>query len=203
MVPNVEDDAGAVWVTSAELAKRRGVSRQAIGKRLDQLEAEGRVVTRREGRSRLVDLASFDRAVGDTGDAVKEQAAETVRETSAKASPAMRDAQTERAQYEARIKALDLADRRKQVLPIAGEHGIEAAATRIGLALARDLDAMVRHADDIAAAVGKEGAAGARRILKEIATRARQTVAASLAEIAAEGAAAEKQGLIETLLPDE
>lgn len=196
-------EGAAVWVTCAELARRRGVSRPAITKRVDQLEADGKVVTRREGRSRLVDLAGFDRAVGETGDAVKEQAAATVRETSAKASPAMRDAQTERAQYEARIKALDLADRRKQVVPIAGEHGIEAAATRIGLALARDLDAMVRHADDVAAAVGKEGAAGARRILKEIATKARESVAASLAELAADGSAAERQGLIETLLPDE
>lgn len=196
-------EGAAVWVTCAELARRRGVSRPAITKRVDQLEADGKVVTRREGRSRLVDLAAFDRAVGETGDAVKEQAAATVRETAAKASPAMRDAQTERAQYEARIKALDLADRRKQVLPIAGEHGIEAAATRIGLALARDLDAMVRHADDVAAAVGKEGAAGARRILKEIATKARESVAASLAELAADGSAAERQGLIETLLPDE
>lgn len=196
-------EGAAVWVTCAELARRRGVSRPAITKRVDQLEADGKVVTRREGRSRLVDLAGFDRAVGETGDAVKEQAAATVRETAAKASPAMRDAQTERAQYEARIKALDLADRRKQVLPIAGEHGIEAAATRIGLALARDLDAMVRHADDVAAAVGKEGAAGARRILKEIATKARESVAASLAELAADGSAAERQGLIETLLPDE
>lgn len=94
-----EFDRG-VWVTCAELARRRGVSRPAITKRVDQLEVEGKIHSRREGKSRLVDLAAFDRAVGEVGDAVKEQAAESSRR---KVSPMMRDAQAERAQYEARL----------------------------------------------------------------------------------------------------
>lgn len=203
MEPNVEADAGGVWISCAELAKRKGVSRQAIGKRVDQLEADGKVLTRREGRSRLVDLASFDRAVGETGDAVKEHAAATRKETAAKVAPAMRDAQTERAQYEARLKALDLGERQGRLLPIDGEHGIAQAAEQIGIVLARDLDGLVRYADEIAVAVSKEGVAGVRRILKEFAARARSQVAASLADVATRGEAAERAGPIETLLPDE
>lgn len=201
MAPD-EADGGGVWVTCAELARRRGVSRAAITKRVDQLEREGRVATRRAGRSREVELASFDRAIGETGDALREQAAETARRTAA-ASPSMRDAQTERAVYEARLKALDLAERQKALVPIKGDNGIEAAAEAIGVVLARDLDGLARHADEIATAVSREGVAGVRRLLKDISAKLRGQVAQSLSQVAAAGAEAERAGPIETMLPDE
>ena len=205
MVSNVEADGGGVWITCAELARRRGVSRAAITKRVDQLDREGKVATRRDGKSRLVELASFDRAVGETGDAVKEQAAETAaRQRKGQGSAlAMRDAQTERAQYDARLRALDLAERQKALLPIMGAHGIEAASDAIGVALARDLDDLAGYADDIATAVSKDGVAGARRLLKEIAVKVRRRFAESLSQIANQGTAAERDGPIETVLPDE
>ena len=218
--------AGGVWVTYAELARRRGVSRAAITKRVTRLAAEQRVETRAEGSSRLVELASFDRAVGEAGDAVKTLAAETARnnrrgrqagdgavDAPRPAGSAGTDggggepgrmpgtlaaAQTERAQYEARLKALDLAERQRLVLPIRGEHGVETAVTAIGIALARDADGLARWADEIATAVSKDGVAGARRVLKEIGVRFRETFAASLAALAADGEAAEKAGPIET-----
>ncbi|GLS29946.1 hypothetical protein SAMN04488498_104349 [Mesorhizobium albiziae] len=201
MDPN-EADSGGVWVTCAELARRRGVSRAAITKRVDQLESDGKIATRRDGKSRMVELVSFDRAVGQTGDAVKEHAAETRKET-ANNSAAMRDAQTERAQYDARLKALDLAERQGAVLPIKGEHGIEAAAAAIGIVLARDLDGLARYADEIAAVVSREGVAGVRRLLKEISVKVRGEIAAALSQIAAQGQAAESAGPIETVIPDE
>jgi DNA-binding Lrp family transcriptional regulator len=202
MIPN-DAGAGGVWVTCADLARRRNVSRAAISKRVKKLEADGLIATRTNGASKEVELASFDRAIGETGDAVKEQAAETRRtrqadKPSSGGSGPMRDAQTERAQYEARLKALDLAERQGQILPIRGEHGIEAAAVAIGIAIARDADGLIRYADEIATAVSKEGTAGARRVLKQIGTRFREQVAASLGEIAARGTAAERAGPIET-----
>jgi DNA-binding MarR family transcriptional regulator len=199
----IPDDAGAggVWVTCADLARRRGVSRAAITKRVNKLVADGLIAVREDGASRLVDVVSFDRAIGETGDAIKEQAAATRKAAAGgaagKPGAAMRDAQTERAQYEARMKALDLAERERQVLPIKGPHGIEAAAIRIATVLARDLDGMAARADEVATAVSREGVAGARRVLKEIAFRMRQSLAASLAEIAADGEAAEREGPIE------
>lgn len=201
MVSNVEADGGGVWVTCADLAKRRNISRQAATKRVAQLESEGKIQTRREGKSRLVDLAAFDRAVGEVGNAVKEQAADTSRGKSS--SPIMRDAQAERAVYDARLKALDLAERQRQLLPIAGPHGIEAAAAAIAATLARDLDGLIRYADEVATAVSKEGVAGARRVLKEISVKVRQQLAGSLAQVAENGLAVERDGLIETELPDE
>ncbi|MCA0275858.1 MAG: winged helix-turn-helix domain-containing protein [Proteobacteria bacterium] len=205
MSTNAEASGGGVWVTCADLARRRGVSPAAITKRVDKLVQAGKVETRRDGRSRLVELASFDRAIGETGDAIKEQAAETAarQRKSPRAAPAMRDAQAERAQYEARLKALDLAERQKALLPITGAHGIEAASDAIGAALANDLDSLTQYADDLATAVSKDGVAGARRLLKEIAVKIRRQVAGSLSQLANQGAAAERDGPIETLLPDE
>lgn len=200
MDPNVDADGGGVWVTCAELASRKGVSRQAASKRVSQLERDGKIQTRREGKNRLVDLVAYDRAVGEVGDAIKEQSAAAARE---KATPALRDAQTDRARYEARIKALDLAERMGGVLPIGGKHGVEEAVKEIGMALARDADGLMRYADEIATAVSKDGVNGARRVLKEIGNRFRTTFAGSLTKIANAGREAEAAGPIETLLPEE
>ncbi len=202
MDPNVEADGAGVWVTCAELARRKNISRQAAAKRVAALEADGKIRTRREGSKRLVDLAEYDRAVGEVGDAVKEAAAETRRDAGNN-SPALRDAQTDRARYEARLKALDLAERQGNLLPIAGDHGAAAAVTRCGLAIARETDGIIRHADEIATAVSKDGVAGARRVLKAIAGALRERHAAALAGILSEGEAAERDGPIETELPDE
>lgn len=200
MNPNVDADGGGVWVTCAELANRKGVSRQAVAKRVSQLERDGRIQTRREGKNRLVDLAAYDRAVGEVGDAIKEQSAASKRE---KSSPALRDAQADRARYEARLKALDLAERMGSVLPIGGKHGVEEAVKEIGMALARDADGLMRYADEVATAVSKDGVAGARRALKDIGNRFRATFAGSLVKIANAGREAEASGPIETLLPEE
>jgi len=199
---NVDAGGGGVWVTCAELATRKGVSRQAVAKRVSQLERDGKIHTRREGKNRLVELAAYDRAVGEVGDAVKEQSAAAARSAS-KVPAALRDAQADRARYEAQLKALDLAERMGGLLPIRGKHGIEEAAKEIGLALARDADGLMRYADDIASAVSKHGVAGARRVLKEIGMRFRKTFADSLTKIANSGREAEASGPIETLLPDE
>src|SRR5690606_10597516 len=126
----------------SDLARQRNISRASAKERVDRLEAEGLVTTRRVGKRRLVELAAFDRATGSIANFGRELAVYTAKEGHPPVSGGYRDAQTKRAQYEAQLKALDLAERQRMVLPIAGSHGIEAAATAIGLALARDLDAL-------------------------------------------------------------
>lgn len=197
MEPDIND--GGVWLTCAQLAERRNVSRAAITKRVNGLEAEGKITTQRKGRSRYVELAEFDRAVGEIGEIAKEAAAETRREV-VSSSPQYRDAQAQKLQYEARLRALDLAERQKKLLPIEGDHGIDAAATQCGITLAREIDGIVRYADKIASAVNKDGTTGARRVLKEIAAELRNQSATSLSKIAVIGLEAEKSGSVETEL---
>ena len=185
-----------IWISISELARQRGISKVSAKERVDRLEEKGLVTTMRQGNKRLVELAAFDHATGSTGSAVKELAAETSKDRAAVASPAYRDAQTERAQYEARLKALDLAERMKTVLPIKGDHGVEAAAAAIGVSLVQQLESMPRMAEEMATAVSKEGVAGARRILKEYAWKMRTDLADRLAAIAETGRQAEALGPI-------
>jgi DNA-binding transcriptional ArsR family regulator len=192
-----EGDIDGVWLTCAELARRRNVSRAAITKRVNQLEQDGKITTRREGRSRLVELATFDRAIGETGDAFKEASAETKREVGSIHKP-LRDAQTERARYEAKMKGLDLAERQRDLLPIKGEHGIEAALVAVAIVITREIEKLANIADEIAIATARDGVAGARRILKEEIRKCRSRIADALNEVTAKGREAEAQGPIHT-----
>lgn len=179
-----------VWITVADLAKRKGISRQSAHERVTKLERDGRISTRQEGRSRLVDLASYDRAVGQVGDAAREVAAETRRELSdqpeAKASPAtakLRDAQTERAQYETRLKALDYAERTGQLVPVKGPQGVETGLVRVAEHILTALDMPMRRAGDLIDAV-REGEPAFRRVLRSVIRDQRAAIAAALTKIA-------------------
>lgn len=192
-------ETGGVWISISELAVRKGITRQSAKERVDRLTEKGLIQTRADGRKRMVDLAAYDRAVGETGDAYKETAAETKRETASAHKP-LRDAQTERAQYDARLKALDLAERQQSILPIKGEHGIEAALVIAGVAITREIERMVDAAEDISIATAKDGVAGTRRVLKEEIRKRRGRIADALAEVIAKGREAEAAGLIQTSL---
>lgn len=192
-------DAG--WVSCAELAQRKGKSRQAITKRVNALEREGRISTRRNGRARLVNMAEYDTAVGEVGDSIKEAAADTAKENGKPASPenfALRTAQADRAVYEAQLKAIDLAERQSKILPIDGPHGIHAAATRMGEKLAADINGMGRYADELTEAATSKGVAGVRQTLKRISAEIRKNLAASMMTLTSEGQAMEADGEIET-----
>ncbi|MGO4831829.1 winged helix-turn-helix transcriptional regulator, partial [Rhizobiaceae sp. 2RAB30] len=194
---------GGVWISLSDLARQRNISRSSVKERVDRLEAEGLVSTRRSGKLRLVELAAFDRATGSVSDFGKELAASVAKEVHLPVSGAYRDAQTKRAQYEAQLKALDLAERQGQLLPIKGAHGVEAAVTKIGLAIAHDLDTLALYAEEVATAVSKEGVTGARRVLKEAGAKVRRQIADSLIRIASRGLEAERVGPIETDLSDD
>jgi DNA-binding MarR family transcriptional regulator len=196
------DIAGVVWVSISDLAKRKGIHRQSAKERVDRLVSKGLIQTRTDGRSRMVDLAAYDRATSDTGDQVREEAAAGRREPDAAASPKLRDAQTERAQYEARLKALDLAERTGILVPIKGEHGVEQAMIRAAEAIVRAIDQIPSWANEIAAA-SKDGEPAIRRELRKKRDQLRRIAADALSQIAGEGAAEEADGGIEVSLTEE
>lgn len=194
-----------VWLTIAELARRKGVSKQAATKRVNRLVEEGRLKVRAEGRNRLVELATYDRLVGQVGDAFKEQAAATVRETRAEKSPrqttleevtqpGLRDAQTERAKYEARLKALDFAERTGQVVPLKGEHGIEGALIKVSDQVVRHLGQPMQWVDEIMEA-SRKGEPQLRRLLRHKIAELRRAIAEDLLKISGDAAQAEADGI--------
>lgn len=171
-----------LWETVADLAKRKGIARQSLHERVDRLEADGLITVRREGRSKLINVAEFDRAVGEVGDAVKEAAfAARDPEVDADKNPALRDHQARAAQYGADLKFLDLEERLGRLIPVAE---VEEAAQRAAEAIVRVIDRMPSYAEAIAAGVAKDGSHGARGALKEMAREIRQGVAEAMGVLA-------------------
>lgn len=183
-----------VWLTIAELAKRKGISRQSASERINRLEQDGLIATRRDGRSRLVELATFDRAVGQTGNAYREQGAETKRETTEQPTAALRDAQTQRAQYESKLKALDYAERTGQLVPIKGDHGVETALVKATEVIIRELGAPLNWVSEILDTV-RDGEPALRRLLRKKIHKQREVISARLTAVAGEAAEAERVGV--------
>lgn len=196
--PSLTPESAGVWITVSELARRRNITRQTALERVTRLEKDGLLETRRDGRSRLVEMATFDRLVGQTGNAYREQGAETRRATEPgplQPSAALRDAQSERAQYEAKLKALDLAERTGQLIPLRGEHGIETVLIKVTEAIIRDLGAPLNWVSEILETV-RDGEPALRRLLRRKILEQRHSISSRLAAMAGEASEGETSGVI-------
>ncbi|WGS00102.1 DUF1441 family protein [Bradyrhizobium sp. ISRA443] len=139
-----------------------------------------------ENGTKLVNLAQFDRAVGDVGDAIKEGAAEARAEiegAEAPASPALRDHQARAAQYTADLKFLDLEERLGRLVPVSE---VKSAGAKLGEIVVRVIERLPTFAEAVSAAAIKDGAQGARGTLKEIARQLRTEIAEAMGVIVAE-----------------
>ncbi|RWN11773.1 hypothetical protein [Mesorhizobium sp.] len=182
-----------VWKSLSEIAAMRGVTKVAIKKRVDKFEAEGLLTTRRNGRERQVDLAAFDKAIGVAGDAYREQAAETARKDREEPSgppSALRDAQTEKAQWEARRSALDVSERLGKLVPVTE---VETAMVRAGEAIVRAIEQLPSFAGEIMTAA-REGEPALRRKLRDIKDQIRRRAADALTLQRNDGQAEEENG---------
>ena len=181
--PGLDLDAG-LWLSISEIARQKDISRQAVAKRVDQLVALGKLQTKPgDNGTKLVNLAQYDRAIGETGDAFKEAGAETKAEaeTETPASPALRDHQARAARYTADLRFLDLEERLGRLVPVADVvNGAQLAAE----AIIRAIDRLPSFAESMAGAVTKDGVAGARSFYKENAREVRQAIAEAMGVLA-------------------
>jgi len=188
------DDLG-VWITISELAKRKGVSRQSAREKVDRLERDGLIETVQRGRNRLVELVSYDRAVGAVGDAIKETGAATKRGNVSLAPAApLRDAQTERAQYDAKLRALDYAERVGSLVAVKGPHGLEAALIKVTEDIIRDLGKPISWTQELMEKA-REGEPAVRRLLRQKLHEQRQVIAGRLQSIVLQTTLAEGDGV--------
>lgn len=188
-------------VSVSELARIKGVSQPAISKRLKRLVGEGLIEARKSGREITVSLAEWDTVTNEATDPARLVARDTRREIegdrrleddvarrSAAAAveadgkdPSYTQQLTRKAGLEADLKAIELAKQKGELLRIEdARKAMEACAE----AIVRDLGQLPTYADDVAAAVGKAGAAGARDALKVIERRIRETLARSMTLLA-------------------
>jgi biotin operon repressor len=179
-----DDLLDGLWLSVSEIARQKGKSRQAIAKRVDSLVEAGLIEARPgEGGTKLVNLAQFDRAVGDTGDAFKEAAAETRAADDADTAPAgprKRDHQARSEQYTADLKFLDLEERLGRLVPI---DDAKNGGVKIGEAVVRILGRLPTYAEQMTAAGVKDGVPGSRALFKEIERNLRTAIAEALRDI--------------------
>jgi len=186
---NVNGDAvEGFWLTVSELARQKGVDKAAISRRISRLAEQNLLTTRNGPRgSKLVNVAEFDKVTGETTDGVRQlngtgQApSQDHPDDPEKKDHVLVREQARRAAYDADLKQLDLAERLGKVLPI---EDVEAAMVKCAEIFVQAVNQLPSRADDLAAAVAKEGSAGARRLMKEIAYDLRMKVSQSMKIVA-------------------
>jgi DNA-binding MarR family transcriptional regulator len=176
------------WLPITDLAKARKVSKQALSKRVLRLEGQGLVTTKTGARGqKLVNVGEFDRAAVDATDAV---GAQNGRKAKAPPmgdgdddpfSPVLAREQARKVAYQADIAKLDRDERLGRLLPI---ENIAVAAAQCAEALNRMIDQLPGRADEIAAAVAKEGVSGVRALLRSVARDMRERLADEMQRLA-------------------
>lgn len=182
-------EAPGLWLSIAELAELKGKARQTVWEKVKRLEADGLLATRPgPGGTRQVNVAEYDRAAGETTDFAKQQAAATraandAGELPTGAPPAdMRfaDAQRQKTQYEAQLKALEFGERSRQLVSIAS---VKRDVEKLFNACIGSLDSLVLRAEEATAAALKDGIPGVRQVLADAAFKIRAAIAAALREV--------------------
>ena len=171
------DDHG-LWMALSEVAEAKGISRAAVSQRVSRLEEQGLISTRPgPGKTKLVNIAQFDRVVGQVGDLAREQAAATRRgddvedgEGGGSAGSAYTREQAKRMAYQAEISRLDLEERLGNLVQVAELRPVIEAA---GHAVAKAIDGLTQEADALREAALVEDHTVFNRALRDAARRIR------------------------------
>lgn len=180
----VDGGLAGLWVTVSDLARQKGISKQAASKRIDRLESQGLLKTKPGERgAKLVNLAQFNKVTADTTDGIREINGKSAAgpseapEEQGETRRALIDQQTRRAAYDADLKQLELEEKLGRLLPV---EDVEQSMVRVAESMVRVIDQMPLRADELANAVAKEGSVGARGVLKAIARDLRDQLAKNL-----------------------
>jgi hypothetical protein len=201
----VTGDDAALWLSISELARRKGISQQAVSDRISRL---GDKITLRpgRGRERLVNVAQFDQLTGDNSFLPQASSAATVRMLDEAAQlpvlPAstppggktISDVQREKLLYDTGLVALRYAEARGEVLPIGGDHGVEQATREIGDAFRQAVGRLHMRAAEAVAVGAKDGVVGMRALLKAAERDILGSLAKALSAIGERGRAIEAAG---------
>ena len=177
-------DAPDGWLSVTDLAIARGVSKPAISRRVKRLEALGLISTRMSGKTKLVNVAAFERAVAISGDAVREANGRTRKAsqstTSAASDPVLAHSQARRVSILADLAQLALDEKRNKLVAV---EEVADAMVKCAGEIVRVLESVPGRAADNAAAVAKDGVQGARAFLKEMVRDVRERLALAMNDL--------------------
>lgn len=172
----------SVMLTIGELAARDGVTAPAVSRRVKQFREKGLLVeTDALNRVTAVNSVQYDELRGKFADPSKAQAPKAPVDTLV--SESYDEALRQRTWTEAERSRLKLAVEKGELLPV---DKIADALAIAGGRIVQAIDRVMSSADDLAAAVAKDGTSGVRAELKKLVHRLKTEVADALASIAAE-----------------
>lgn len=180
------DAATGLWLSISDLASRKGVRKQTVAERVSRFEAQGLLTTRPgKGKSKLVNLAEFDRLAGETTDLGRELGAVTRRVVMAPpASPTGTDPvytqeQARKMAYSADREKIALGEDLERLVPV---DRLDAEFARVLGPVARALTRLNTRADALLDAVTENGRAGARNFLDALGAEVSNMIAAAAGE---------------------
>lgn len=180
------DAVGAVdgiWLPVSEIARQKGISKQAVSKRVARFCDQGLLETKTGDRGAvLVNLVEYDRIAGEVTDFAREQGGRPAAERNDpgdSASASYTKAQADEKRYKAEMARLDLEQRLGKVLPI---EQVERAMIRVAENIVRQIDRLPARTDDPAM----------RRLLKDFSLELRTEIASSMSQLFDEGRAEER-----------
>ena len=188
--PTVNGDVPGLWLNVSALARARGIDKAAVSRRVARLVEIGALETRPGARgTKLINVAAFDRAIGEVGDLAHAQAPDAndapllppAQPSTETASATYTREQAREKSYTADLKKLDLDERLGKLVTV---ESVQDGAVRLAETLVRQIDQLAGRADDIAAAVAKDGVLGARGALKTVAREIRESMARELERLA-------------------
>lgn len=173
------DQREGVWVSVSDFARQQRVTPQTMGERVRRLEADGKITTRREGNKKMVLQAALEEALQINGDAVRENASQVAQD--APKDPALRDAQTRRAEIEADRAKIRLDQERGLVRPVAD---IEATAIDVAGGILNELEKLPRLVEAAGMEAGATDQTALRKAGKAIVRQMRSNIAQRVASLA-------------------
>ena len=183
-------EPSGLWLSVSELARTRGLAKSGVSARVSRLVGKG-VITTRTGvkGTKLINVAEFDRAIGETGDLAHAQApAQDDAPLLAAADPASETAsaaysreQAREKSYKAELARLDLEERLGKLVAV---EKVAEAAGSVAEALVRAIDQFPTRAAEILSASESNGVEGIRTVLRSIGRDLRDLASRELVKLA-------------------
>jgi hypothetical protein len=181
--PSKPEPPRAVMWSISQIADRDGVSKQAVSKKVARLVDLGLSVERDSaGHVAAVNVVEYDRLRGRTDDPSKVQAPGREPPPTAPADESYNEAIRQKTWHEAEKRRLELDELKGKLMRV---DRVADAVVHCGASTAKICDRLPGAADELAAALNREGVHGLRVALKQIASRQRSEIADALAGIAA------------------